>query len=80
VLGNKIIEYNGDFWHANPKIYDESFYNKVSKKSAKDIWNKEDHKEKVALESGYYLHRVWESDYKQDKERVIEECIKFLTQ
>lgn len=34
----KIIEYNGDFWHANPKIYNESdvvHKNKV----AKDIWN-----------------------------------------
>jgi hypothetical protein len=79
-VGNKIIEYNGDLWHANPKIYDESFINPVSKKSAVEIWNKEKHKEKVANEHGYEVFRIWEFDYKNDKEKAIEKCMKFLNQ
>lgn len=79
-LNDKIIEYNGDFWHANPNVYDETFYNKVSKMSSKEIWKKELHKEKVAINNGYKILKVWESDYKQNKEKVVAECISFLTQ
>ena len=25
-----IIEFNGDYWHCNPKLYNENFYNKVN--------------------------------------------------
>lgn len=80
VLGSKIIEYNGDIWHANPELYDESFVNPISKLTATNIWNKEAHKEAVANSHGYTILRVWESDYKKNKEKVIKECISFLTQ
>jgi len=79
-LGNKVIEYNGDFWHANPKIYNEEFYNRVSKKFAKEIWEKEKHKEDIAKENSFTVHKVWEMDFKNDKEKVVEECINFLRQ
>jgi len=80
VLDNKIIEYNGDFWHANPMVYDEDFVNPVSKMSYSDIWKKELHKESVALESGYDFLRVWEYDFKNDEDEVIAECMNFLRQ
>lgn len=76
----KIIEYNGDFWHANPNIYNESFYNPISKMSAEDIWQKESHKEYVAKSHGYEIMKVWENDYKKDPEKEIQKCINFLTQ
>lgn len=79
-LKNKLIEYNGDYWHANPSIYTEEFYNKTSKMSAKDIWNKEKHKDCVAKENGYEVLKVWETDYKKNPRAEIEKCINFLTQ
>ena len=79
MLGTKIIEYNGDFWHANPLIYDENFINPVSKLTATDIWDKEARKEDVANLHGYTMLRVWESDYKNNKDKVIQDCINFLT-
>ena len=33
----KIIEFNGDFWHANPQMYSESYIHGVTKKTAKEI-------------------------------------------
>jgi len=78
LLDKKIIEYNGDFWHANPMVYNEDFVNPVSKMSYSDIWKKELHKERVALESGYDFLRVWEYDFKNDEDGVIAECINFL--
>ena len=41
---NKCIEFNGDYWHANPKIYNaEDVINFPGKRNikAKDIWDKE---------------------------------------
>lgn len=79
-LKNKLIEYNGDYWHANPSIYTEEFYNKTSKMSANDIWNKEKHKDRIAKENGYEILKIWEKDYKIDSKRELEKCINFLTQ
>lgn len=76
---NKIIEYNGDFWHCNPKKYDAEFYNPRVKKTAQEIWDKDVEKIKLADDRGYEILTIWETDYKQNKQKVIEECISFLT-
>jgi hypothetical protein len=79
VVDNKIIEYNGDLWHANPSLYSESYINPITKKTALEIWQKEENKEKVANEHGYQVYRIWESEYNKDKEGCIQKCISFLT-
>ena len=55
VSGNKIIEYNGDYWHANPTIYEETHSFKRNKKvmTAKDIWQKDQNKLTTAINNGY---------------------------
>lgn len=77
-LGNKIFEFNGDYWHANPNIYDESFINKVSKKSAQEIWDKDEDKRKVAEENGFKVMTIWESDYRDNPAMVIKKCLQFI--
>jgi len=79
-LNNKIIEYNGDFWHANPTIYNESFINKRLKKTAQEIWDKDQNKIQFAKDQGYNVLVVWEHDFKNNKQKVIDECITFLKQ
>lgn len=74
---NKIIEYNGTYWHCDPRFYDEGF--KINGgTSAKEIWERDLEKTRIALEKGYSILHVWESDYKDDKEKIINECINFL--
>lgn len=75
---NKIIEINGDFWHANPKIYSESYYHPLVKKQAKDIWEKDKRKIRLAEDSGYSILVVWEKDIRYNRFPEIEKCIKFL--
>jgi very-short-patch-repair endonuclease len=77
---NKIIEYNGDFWHANPKIYNESFINGRNKRSAVEIWDSDRKKILFAEDAGYEVLVVWEADFKANKEEIINKCINFLTQ
>jgi len=81
VLGKHIIEFNGDFWHANPKIYKENdVLTKFNKTYdiAKNIWDSDTHRLDILRALGFKVLVVWESDYTSDPERTVTECVKFL--
>ena len=78
----KIIEYNGDLYHANPDIYKEDDYPhpyyKENGPSALETWNKDKIKNDVALENGFDVLTIWDSEYRRDKNKTIEKCLDFL--
>lgn len=74
---NKIIEYNGDYWHANPKIYESKYVFKDGI-YASDIWERDKKKIDFAKSLGYDVFIVWDNDYKKDKIGVLEKCLEFL--
>lgn len=76
----KIIEFNGDFWHFNPKKYvGESFciLNGI-KVVAEDVWKQDKNKIKSLRKNGYKILTIWENDYVQSKEKIIKKCDRFL--
>jgi hypothetical protein len=75
---HKIIEFNGDYWHCNPQIYNKDFIHKTMKITAYEIWQKDEHKISIAKKHGYDVLVVWESEYLINKDYVIEKCINFL--
>lgn len=75
----KIIEFQGDYWHCNPKIYNGDFYHKVKQLTAKDIWDKDKEKSEIANKFGYEVIHIWESDYREDPNRELKKCIEFLS-
>lgn len=75
---NKIIEYNGDFWHINPLIYNEDYVNPRTKMAAKDKWAWDANKNQTAINAGYEVLVVWESEFKQNKNAIIDKCLDFL--
>lgn len=77
-FNKKIIEFNGDFWHANPKIYDKDFVIPVCNIKASDKWDIDKEKIKLAESHGYEVLVVWESDFIENQELIINKCIKFL--
>lgn len=77
-LNDKIIEYHGDYWHANPEKYESTYFNKQMNKSAQEIWERDSKKEEYARSKGYTVLVVRESNYNDDKKKVIEECMNFL--
>lgn len=77
--GNKIIEYNGDYWHCNPKEYPPTYYNKKIRMTASEKWMKDSEKIQYALNNGYDVKIVWEKDYNKDREKVIKECLEFIS-
>jgi hypothetical protein len=78
----KIIEYNGDQYHGNPKIYNENDlphpYNKSKGFTAKCLWEKDKIKIDIAKNKGFDVLTIWDSEYKKNKEATIKKCINFL--
>ena len=74
----KIIEFNGDFWHANPKFFKPDEVIPVLNISAQEKWKFDEKKKKLAEANGYSVLIVWESEYHKDPDETIEKCIKFL--
>jgi len=72
---NLVIEYNGDYWHCNPKKYEPNYFHQVKNKTAKELWEYDKNKIDLIKEYGYNLEVVWESDYNTDKS-IINKIIK----
>jgi len=74
---NLIIEFNGDYWHANPAIYKSDAV--IRGKLAIDIQQKDMLKLKTAEELGFKVLVVWETDFKKDKQRTIVEVKEWIS-
>lgn len=73
---NILLEINGDFWHANPKLYksnDELNFPRKNKIKALDIWNKDKKNIEYAISENYIVIQLWESDiYEYEKQNKLE--------
>lgn len=74
---NKVIEFFGDYWHANPKIYQPNRI-MVGGKLAEDIQSNNDRKIRALRNKGIEVLVVWEHDYKMNKQAEIDKCLAFL--
>lgn len=77
LYGKSIIEFQGDYWHANPLKYsgDEIL---IGKKVASDIWEKDANKVRDLIAKGYDVLIVWEDEFKREPEKTINKCKQFL--
>ena len=64
------IEFNGDYWNMNPKLYSESDYNSNIRMTAKQKWEYDELKIKECQQMGIDLIVVWEYNWVHDKEQV----------
>lgn len=74
----KVIEFNGDFWHCNPSVYNENHKHRLINKTAKEIWNYDKIKNDYMIKKGYRVLIIWESEYKNNKQLVLQKCIDFI--
>ena len=83
---NKIIEFFGDFWHCNPKNHLDanaplsSHMVSIGFRKVEDIWKRDKNRisqlKKIVGEKNVFV--IWEHDYRQDKEAIIQKCIDFI--
>ena len=78
---NKIIEFNGDFYHANPELYESNDIITISKEKillVKDIWESDKLKISALNNLGYDVLIIWENDINNNKEVELNKCINFI--
>lgn len=72
-IGNTLIELNGDFWHANPRLYRPK--DKIKKIKtvvlAEDVWEYDYNKYQTAHNAGYNYCVIWEYDFRNNQEEVL---------
>ena len=81
IKNKKIIEFHGDMFHGNPKKYNSVDYPHPFRKhiTAQEMWDKDKRKLDIAIENGYEVLVVWDSEYRWgDKQEIIDKCIGFL--
>lgn len=77
----KIIEFHGDMFHGNPKKYkaDDNPHPFRKNITAQEMWDKDKRKHDIAIENGYEVLVVWDSEYRWgNKQEIINKCINFL--
>lgn len=75
------IEFNGDYWHANPNLYkadDIIEYPNNRKKVVKDIWEYDRIKNESIISRGYAFKIIWETEYNTNKQNTLLECVEWL--
>lgn len=80
VYNKKIIEFQGDTYHANPSVYTELDTPNPYRKelTAKEIWENDETKRRIYEDKGYELLIIWASEYRSNKLQTVEKCLEFL--
>lgn len=75
--GTKIIEFFGDYWHGNPKLY-KSDAIIAHDCQAKDIWEFDKQRLKLMESAGYKVLVIWEQDWIKTKDKVLTELDEWI--
>lgn len=73
---NLNIEFFGDYWHQNPKLYDKSHKNNTNNCVAEEIWKKDKQRINDLKECGIETFVIWESE--KDDINKKEEIVKLI--
>lgn len=80
VSKNIIIEYNGDYWHCNPRKYCKDYFHKKKNKLAKEIWKDDTSRINFINSLGYKVYVIWEMDYMADKIGILKQMKEFINE
>lgn len=68
-INNTIYEFYGDYWHGNPKVFDQEKIHPIIKKTYGEIYQKTLQREQELKNAGYTIISIWESDWKNSKRK-----------
>lgn len=60
---NTIYEFHGDFWHGNPKIYDQNKINPRTQTTFGTLYEKKEKKKTILISKGYKYVELWENEW-----------------
>jgi len=75
-----IIEINGNFWHGNPVLFnkDEVLPFPGRKMLVEQIWYNDFSRKKYLESFGYIVLVVWEKEWKEDRDSILNKIKKFI--
>jgi hypothetical protein len=81
-VGNKVLEIQGRYYHADPRLFKENDIIKFPKSSftAKELWDRDKAKKELAETKGFLYKAIWETEIKKDWENVKQEIKNFIAQ
>ena len=77
---NKAIEFQGDYWHMNPTIFEADDFNEIKNKTAFEIWKYDLNKFELSKAKHIDIFYIWESDWNLNKEKIKLKVLDFLKQ
>lgn len=66
------IEYNGDYWHCNPRTWNKDDFNKAINMTASEKWNLDRRRLFTLRNLGYDVHVIWETTWNTDRNKVYD--------
>lgn len=78
IFENKIIEFFGDYWHGNPKLFFEG--QMIRKKKIEDVWKHDAEKIIDLQQNDYKILIIWENDYRKNPEKTLDTCKEFINE
>ena len=70
-INNKlIIEFNGNYWHADPNIYEKTDIVHHNK-SASNIWIHDKRREEIFFNAGYKTLIIWEKEFLHNRDETL---------
>lgn len=80
VYKNKIVQFFGNYWHANPNKYTENEIISLpsKKQNVCQIWENDRKKIQYYKYIGYQVLVVWQSQYKSNKQETLDKILEFL--
>lgn len=77
----KAVEFNGDYWHANPKKYkeDDLVPLRGGPIKAGEIWKRDSVKINALEKRGFDVYVVWENEYLQNPDEIVRKVIEWIT-
>lgn len=73
---NCVIEFNGDYWHANPAVYADSAI--IRGKTAAEIRHRDMLKLQTVQDLGFKTLVIWESEFKANKHEIIKKVVQWI--
>lgn len=72
-----LFEFNGTYWHLDPRIYDVDFYDRSRDVYAWQVWYNDNLKIMEAIKHGFKVYSIWQIDWDNaiNKESFIQEII-----
>ncbi len=70
-----IFEFNGDFFHGNPAVYEPNEINDMNKCTFGQLYQETLDKEQALKAAGYTVISIWEKDYYENRRAKLKESL-----